>query len=116
MRACARIRAGAAIFVHLGAEGALKMFVRVRAYNTLVRTCGDVRHTSARPFFIFFTINQYKFSKKKKIIICKIFIFLFRLVGSGVRPGAKTGVRVCAPQTIKMCAICVRVRPKICAH
>ena len=96
------------------AEGALKMFIQVRAYNTfLVQTC------AARPpvHFSFFTINQYKFSKKKIIIIiCKIFIFLFRLVGSGVRPGAKTGVRVCAPQTIKMCAICVRVRPKICAH
>ena len=35
---------GAAIFVHSGAEGALKMCVRVRAYNTfLVRTRADVR-------------------------------------------------------------------------
>ena len=65
MRACARTRtrAGAAIFVHSGAEGALKMCVRVRAYNTfLVRTRADVRSMSARPFLI---INQYKFSKKK---------------------------------------------------
>ena len=46
VRACARTRtrAGAAIFVHSGAEGALKMCVRVRAYNTfLVRTRADVR-------------------------------------------------------------------------
>ena len=43
------------------AEGALKMFIQVRAYNTfLVQTC------AARPpvHFSFFTINQYKFSKK----------------------------------------------------
>ena len=38
------MRAGAAIFVHSGAEGALKICVRVRAYNTfLVRTRADVR-------------------------------------------------------------------------
>ena len=67
VRACARTRtrAGAAIFVHSGAEGAYKMCVRVRAYYTfLVRTCADVRRTSPRPFFI---INQYKFMKKKII-------------------------------------------------
>ena len=45
MRAYARMRtcAGAAIFVHSGAEGALKMCVQVRVYNTfLMRTCADV--------------------------------------------------------------------------
>ena len=39
-----RTRVGAAIFVHLGAEGALKMCVQVRAYSTfLVRTRANVR-------------------------------------------------------------------------
>ena len=39
VRACARTRARAAIFVHSGAGGALKVCVRVRAYTIfLVRT------------------------------------------------------------------------------
>ena len=59
VRACARTRTRA-IFVHSGAEGAYKMCVRVRAYYTfLVRTCADVRRTSASPFFI-------KLKKKKR--------------------------------------------------
>ena len=60
VRACARTRtrARAAIFVHSGAGGALKVCVRVRAYtNFLVRTCADMR---GPPFFYhkIFKINK----------------------------------------------------------
>jgi len=118
VRACARTRtrAGAVIFVHSGAEGALKMCVRVHAYNTfLVRTGADVRRSAPHVrTSIFFIINQYKFSKKKKKKFWKI--FLKKSARARGRAGAKIGVRVRAPHTIKMCAVCVRVRPKNRAH
>ena len=105
MRACAptRTHAGAAIFVHLGVKGALKMCVRVHAYTVfLVWTCTDVRRKSIKP------LKSIKFSKKK--------YFFEKCAGAGARAGAKNGVRVRAPHSIKMCAMCVRVQLKIRAH
>ena len=58
------VRARAAIFVHLGAGGALKMCVRVYT-NFLLRTCADVRRTSAPPFFYRKILKSIKFRKKK---------------------------------------------------
>ena len=105
MRACTRTHAGAAIFVQSGTEGALQMCVRVRAYITfLVRTCADVRRTSIihiKSIQIYFQ----KMKKKKKLKKC-----------AGARAAAKTGVRARASHTIKMCAMCVQVRPKNRAH
>ena len=51
------------------------------------------------------------FEKKKNL---KFFFEKCAVVGA--RAGTKSGVRVRAPHTIKMCAMCVRVRPKNRAH
>ena len=96
-----RTCAGAAIFVHSGAEGALKM-------------CGRAPHVRTSIFHLFFTIKSIKFSKKKNSESFFRKFFFEKCAGTGAR--AKAGVRVRAPHTIKMCAMCVRVRPKNRAH
>ena len=108
MRACThtRTRAGVAIFVQSGAEGALKMCVRVRAYNTfLVRTCADVRGRAPHVrTSIFFQLNLYFSNKenfKKKILKNFLKIFWKNCVGAGACAGAKIGVRVCVRRTLQ---------------
>ena len=51
----------------------------------------------------------------KKYSFLAIF-FRKKCAGTVARAGAKTDVRVRAPLTMKMCAMCVRVRTKIRAH
>ena len=103
------MRTCAAIIVHSGAEG--KMCVRVRACNTfLVPTCVDVcgRAVCGRAVHVrtsLKSLKSMKISKRKRK--------KFEISPSA---GTKTAVRVRAPHTIKMCAMCVRVRPKNRAH
>ena len=72
-----------------------------------VRTCADVRRMSAPPFSTIKSLKSIEFRKKK--------LKKKKLV-EGARACAKTGVWVRAPHIIKMCAMCVQVRPKIRAH
>ena len=97
MRAYARMRtcAGAAIFVHSGAEGALKMCVQVRVYNTfLVRTCADVSGH----------VPHVHYSYKMNTNLLKKFgkFFLKKCAGAGAHAGAKTGVRCACGCTLKV--------------
>ena len=75
-------------YLHLGAEGALKICVRVRASINFI--------------YIYFYLKILKINTN--------------LVKKCAGVGAKTLVRVCVPHTIKMSVMCVRVRSKIHAH
>ena len=75
----------------------------------------DVRGSPHLHFSTIKSLISIKFRKKE--FKTKFFNFLFeKCAVAGARAGAKTGVRVRAPHIIKMCAMCVRVRPKIRAH
>ena len=79
-------------------------------YKTLF-WCGCAPHvrTSIFHFFPIKSLNSIQIlsNKQKNWKKCE---------GAGARAGTKTGVRVRAPHIIKMCSMCVRVRPKIRAH
>ena len=97
VRACTRMRtrAGAAIFLQIGAPKCSEMCVRVRAYISFkVRTWA---RKSTLQFLVKKKIGPFLAKKK----------YLFEIFfGKNVR----------VPHTYKMCVMCVRVRTKIRAH
>ena len=67
------------------------------------------------------SVMHYFRIKYLKIYNCKLKklvggFFLEKCACAGVLAGIKTCVHVFAPHNTKMCAICVQVRPKVCAH
>ena len=82
--------------------------------------CARCGSAPARPQVHFFLFVAYFFSifklKKKnwKKNIFFIFIFSKKCAVGRAGAGPKTGVWMRAPHTMKMCAMCVRVRTKKC--
>ena len=97
--------------MHSDAESALKMCLQVCAYNADVHV-----HKSIYHFFYHRTFkkNTNLVKKFKKLFFLNF--FLKKCVGAGAQAIAKTGGRLRGPHTIKMCAMCVQVRPKIGAQ
>ena len=103
LRACARTRtrAGAAIFVQIGAENFPELACRCVPKSFLRYVSAQARpHIHSSFFSTFFSIFM------------QLNFFLEKLVGAG----SKSGVRVRAPHPTKMCVMCVQVWTKIRAH
>ena len=71
-----------------------------------------VHHMSVMHYFRIKYLKIYYFKLKKLVGG----FFLEKCACAGVLAGIKTCVHVFAPHNTKMCAMCVQVRPKVCAH